>query len=118
MRVLYFTGETLLAPRELLTGTRHEGVFVPAYFTGCRSPAVEWRRLVRGIWGVGVGVKDSPTLASPDDACTPFSQVQTPYGVALCEIHESHGCSKPSKPLPGELIWGASAGVPASLLRE
>lgn len=115
MRVLYFTGETLLAPRELLTGSRHEGVLVPAYFTGCRSPVVEWRRLGRGIWGVGVGVKDSPTLASPDDACTPFSQVQTPYGVALFKIHESHGCSKP---LPGELIWGASAGVPASLLRE
>ncbi len=111
MRVLYFTGETLLAPRELLTGPRHEGAPVPAYSPVCRSPVVELRRLVRGIWGVRV--KDGPPLASPDDACTPFSQVQTPYGVALCEIHESHGCSKP---LPGELIWGASAGVPAWLL--
>ena len=116
MRGPYFSGETLLAPRELLTGSRHEGVLVPAYFTGCRIPVVEWRRLGGGIWGVGV--KESPTLASPDDACTPFSQVQTPYGVALFKIHESHGCSKPSKPVPGELIWGASAGVPASLLRE
>jgi hypothetical protein len=55
-------------------------------------------------------------LASPDDACTPISPtVQTPYGVHLCEIHESHGCSKP---VLGKLIWGASAAVPASPLRE
>jgi hypothetical protein len=66
VRVLYFTGETLLAPRELLTGSRHEGVLVPAYFTGCRSPVVEWRRLGRGIWGVGV--KKSPNSV---EATTP-----------------------------------------------
>jgi len=65
-------------------------------------------------------VKDSPPLASPDDTCTPFSQVQTPYGAALCEIHESQGCSKP---LPGELMrglgdasTGLSEGVPGGFL--
>ena len=60
----------------------------------------------QGYLAVGVGVKESSPLASPDDACTPVSHVQTPYGVALFKIHESHGCSKL---LPGELIWGASA---------
>jgi hypothetical protein len=64
----------------------------------------------------GRGLEEHPRPDCPDDACTPISPtVQTPYGAPLCEIHESHDCLKP---VLGELIWGASAGVPASLLRE
>ena len=63
VRSLYFAGKTLLAPRELLTGLRHEAVLVPAYSPGCRSPVVGLGCLMRGIWCAGV--KDSPRWPAP-----------------------------------------------------